>query len=489
MPQDSRFFVGVVTVSLVFFLAVIAVGSEAGSKRRNVLFIAVDDMRVQLGCYGSVDVQSPNIDRLARRGRRFERAYCQQALCNPSRASLLTGRRPDTLRVWNLSTHFRDTHADIVTLPQRFLRSGYFTRDIGKIFHNWRTKIGGDPRSWSVPAEHHFATHGSDWVYPAGVERSGGKKEVSQSLAVEDGAYFDGIIADKAVAELRHRAKRDEPFFLAVGFWKPHLPFNAPRRYWKLYDPTKLEIPERLSVPEGVPDLALHSSRELRGYGGVPKQGEIPRQLVRHLWHGYLAAISFVDAQVGRILDELDRTGLAASTVVVLWSDHGFHLGEHGIWAKTSNFELDARVPLIIAYPGIPHAGESTDALVELLDLYPTLVDLCDLPAPPGLEGVSLRPVLEDPTGVVKRGAFTQHPRPAYYGGETPPIMGCSVRTDRFRYTEWRRRKDGKILARELYDHRRDPAEMENVADAPPDGEAFAEAAALLEERFGAAQQ
>jgi len=436
------------------------------AKRPNVLFIAVDDMRVELGCYGHEHIRSPHVDRLARRGVLFERAYCQQAVCNPSRASLLTGMRPETLRIWDLPTHFRERCPDVVTLPQHFQRHGYFTQNIGKIFHNWRQDdYQGDAPSWSVPAVMHYNTHGADKPQVDGTPPPDlSRVPRTEMRDVPDDAYFDGRIAKRAVAALARLKERQEPFFLAVGFWKPHAHFNAPKKYWDLYERTAIEPPANPQPPRDVPELALHDAREiLRAFrkrpGGRPTDEE-----VLALRHGYYAAISYVDAQVGKVLAELDRLGLRESTVVVFWSDHGYHLGEHSLWAKTSNFELDARVPLIIDAPG-HEDGRRTDALVELLDLYPTLVDLCGLPSADHLQGVSLRPLLEDTSQTVKQAAFTWHPRPAYPpAGKPPEAMGYSMRTDRYRYTEWRDLESGEIVARELYDHTVDPAETVNRA-------------------------
>ena len=441
--------------------------SRDGRRRRtNVLLIAVDDLRVELACYGDRHVLSPHIDRLAGRGTLFRRAYCQQAVCNPSRASLLTGLRPDTLGVWDLPTHFRDRLPDVVTLPQLFRRHGYHTQNIGKIFHNWRQdKYKGDAASWSVPAVMHYNRHGADIAQVKGQPPPNLSRVPRTEIRdVPDEAYFDGRIAARAVSTLREL--KDRPFFLAVGFWKPHAHFNAPKKYWDLYDRADIQPPANAQPPRNVPALALHDCREiLRSFkqrpGGRPTAAD-----VLALRHGYYAATSYVDAQVGKVLDELRRLGLEENTVVVLWSDHGYHLGEHGLWAKTSNFELDARVPLIISTPGQTDARR-TDALVELLDLYPTLAELCGLPAPPRLEGKSLRPVLDDPQEKVKSGALTQHPRPAYpAAGEDPRAMGYSLRTDRFRYTRWQDFQSGELLAEELYDHRDDPHETINaVAD------------------------
>ncbi|MFC1596441.1 sulfatase [Planctomycetota bacterium] len=468
-------------IGFVFLTAFCAAPAALSAEKPvNVLFIAADDLRNDLGCYGHPLVKSPRLDRLAREGTVFHRAYSQQALCNPSRASLMTGRRPDTLGIWDLPTHLREVQPDVVTLPQHFKQHGYFTQNIGKIFHNWRQEIHGDPDSWSVPAVMHYATHGSDKPQVEGElppDLAPGRS--TECRDVPDEAYFDGRIAAEAVEALRTVAEKGKPFFLAIGFWKPHLPFNPPKRYWDLYDRKRIAPAANPQPPEGVPEVALHNGRELLGTKGR----QLSDEEIVELRHGYLAGISFLDAQVGKLLDELDRLGLRERTVVVFWSDHGFHLGEHGLWCKTSNFELDARVPLIISPPGAKQASAETDALVELVDLYPTLVELCGLPRPPGLDGVSLVPVLEEPAASVKPGAFTQHPRPAYYKGE-PETMGVSVRTARFRYTEWREFRTGRVVARELYDHANDPGENFNVVDSPPDRAALEKASVLLEGTF-----
>ena len=474
MNDWNQFFVKLALV----FCSLAASANGENEKRLNVLFVAVDDLRVELGCYGDTPAITPNIDRLAQRGTLFQRAYCQQALCNPSRASLLTGRRPDTLRVWDLKTHFRDTNPDIVTLPQHFKNCGYHTQNIGKVFHYWRTEIKGDPKSWSVPAIMHYATHGTDTAQVKGeLPPNLVKADRCECRDVSDEAYFDGRIADLAIKALGEL--KDEPFFLAVGFWKPHLPFNAPKRYWDLYDRGKLSLPANPDPPKDVPGIALHNGRELLGIKGR----DLSSDEVLELRHGYYAAISYLDAQVGRVLNELKRIRLTDNTIVVFWSDHGFHLGEHGLWCKTSNFELDARVPMIIAAPNAKQYGSKSESLVELLDLYPTLVDLCGLEKPSGLEGASLRGVLDDPNTSVKQAAFTQHPWPAYYKNN-PEAMGCSVRTDLFRYTEWRDFKTGKIVARELYDHDRDPHELQNIASSAPDTDALRQAKELLTKSF-----
>jgi iduronate 2-sulfatase len=444
------------------FAASLACAADASelAARPNVLFIMADDLRCDLGCYGGPAL-SPNIDRLAERGTLLRNAYCQQALCNPSRSSLLTGLRPDTLGLWCNSIHFRELRPTVVTLPEHLKRHGYTTRDVGKIFHNWHTAVHGDPQSWSAPEFLHYANHGDDKPKIDGaLPPNFATAPKCETRDVPDAAYYDGRVADEAVRVLGEL--KQGPFFLAVGFWKPHSPFNAPKKYWDLYDRARLPgyDPHR---PAGAPDIAFHDGRELRGI--PPNQVTFSSSEAAEIRHGYLAGISYMDAQVGKVLAALDQHGLADSTIVVFAADHGYHLGEHDLWAKTSNFERDAHVPLIVASPGAKQRGVASAALVELLDLYPTLVERCGLPAVDGLE----------------------HPRPAYYDREMPPVpqvMGYSVRTPQVRYTEWRAWDTGDVVARELYDHASDPLEMRNAIETVSERTALDEAVGLLRRQF-----
>ncbi len=402
--------------SIIVFAIYLSANPAFAKQRPNVLFIAIDDLRTDLGCYGNSAVKSPNLDTFAKTGMLFNRAYCQQAVCNPSRASLLTGLRLNTLRIWDLPTHFRQRLPDVVTLPQMFKNQGYHAQCIGKIFHNWRQDdYEGDAVSWSVPQFMHYNSHGNDKAQVGGdVPPDLSDIPKCEIRDVPDEAYFDGRVAKRAVEALREID--DKPFFLAVGFWKPHSHFNAPKKYWDLYDRSKITAASNPGKPVDVPEIALHNSREiLRAFKDRPNGRPTSDETIA-LRHGYYANIAYMDAQVGKILGELDRLKLRNNTIVVIWSDHGFHLGEHSLWAKTSNFELDARVPLLIAAPEsvLPDRviGERSDSLVELLDLYPTLADLCGLTPPAGLAGTSLRPILEDPAATVKELALTQHPRP-----------------------------------------------------------------------------
>lgn len=462
-----------------------AAGVE-GDRKLNVLFIMADDLRVELGCYGS-QALTPNLDRLAARGMRFDRAYCQQALCNPSRSSMLCGRRPDALGLWINGTHFRELNPQVVTLPEFFQQHGYVTRDVGKIFHNWHTKAHGDRQSWSAPEFMHYANHGDDKPQIDGTPPANqATAPKCERLDVPDAAYFDGRVADEAVRVLNELGpNKEQPFFLAVGFWKPHAPFNAPAKYWDLYDRAKLPTldPRR---PAGAPDVAFHDGREIRGI--PPNQVTFTSDQAAEIRHGYYAGTSFMDAQVGKVLAALDAQGLRDSTLIVFCADHGYHLGEHDLWCKTSCFELDARVPLIIAPPKFERGGTASTSLVELLDMYPTLIDLCGLPTTVGeLDGRSLRALIDDPTKQVKEAAFTQHPRPSYPDRTergVPEAMGYSVRTARVRYTEWRRWETGEVVAAELYEHTTDPTEMKNALSAPSNAEALEEAKKLLHAQF-----
>lgn len=454
--------------------------SAAAAPKPNVLLIAVDDLKPLLGCYGDKVIKSPNIDRLAARGVVFDRAYCNQAVCSPSRNALLTGVRPTTMGIYDLATNFRAASSNAVTLPQYFLRHGWRTEALGKIFHVGHGNHE-DPASWSVP---HFQQNSIAYILPQSrTNRSLTREEALfanetdvaklprgaayESADVPDNAYPDGKIADEAVRRLQAaKAKPGEPFFLAVGFLKPHLPFCAPKKYWDLYDRTAFSIPSLRAPPEGAPRYAPSGWGELRQYSGMPTNGPVSDEQARALIHGYHAAVSYMDAQLGRVLDELDRLHLATNTIVVLWGDHGWHLGDHGWWCKHDNYEQAARIPLIVVAPGVARPGaRATNALVESVDIYPTLAELAGLPAPQvpqGIEGKSFVTALRDPQAVVKSHIFHAYPR-----GER---MGRAVRTARYRLVEWKVPGAAASTADlELYDYETDPLETKNLAPAQPE--------------------
>ena len=459
------------------------------TEKKNVLFIAIDDLRPALGCYGDKTAITPNIDRLASRGTVFNRAYCQLAVCAPSRLSLMTGRRPDTIRVWDLGTHFRNAAPEVVTLPQHFKLHGYETRSIGKIYHG-----GGapskDPLSWTLDPifdinldpELRYAT-------PENLDGKGLKRRSSEAAGVPDDTYIDGLICQEALDALDGYAESGEPFFLAVGFKKPHLPFCAPKRYWDLYARESIPPPSTSEHPKGAPELAWRSWKELEGYTDIPADGVLSPGKVQELRHGYYACVSYIDAQVGRLLDQLDASGLSENTVICLWGDHGFHLGEQGLWTKANNYELSTRVPLIFVDPMQTNRGAKTNALVELVDLYPSLAESCDLEAPVGVEGISFMPLLENPDLEWKTAAFSQYPR-ARKGNRHRghgDIMGYAVRTDRFRYVEWREWQSGTVAAVELYDHRSDSNEIRNIAEIPEQSESLRQLQAILKNGWNSA--
>jgi iduronate 2-sulfatase len=477
--------------------------------RPNVLFICTDDLRPMLGCYGDPLALTPNIDRLAARGTLFNRAYCQASQCGPSRVSFMTGLRPETTRTFSLSDHFnwdRTKNPGLLTLPQHFKNHGYHAQSLGKLYHDER----GDPHSWSVPASPGREREMWEIVDEKAVAQVPFEKRNTiptliapredcpawQSPEVPDDTLYAGRMTTQAIDTLAEI--KDHPFFLAVGYRRPHLPFVAPHKYYDLYphDETLLPPDAHRSPPENAPVVAYYNTSsyapkpgkdsrwnpapprrvdsrdeaiqwsgfELRSYNNIPNKGVFEDDLVISLRQAYLASISYVDAQIGRLLDALDEQGLADNTIIVLTSDHGWHLGEHATWAKMTTYEWSARVPLIIAAPASTHPDivpAQTDGLAELVDLFPTLSDLAELPLPPQLEGSSLVPLMKNPQRKnwdAQNPAFTQFHRRDW-------AMGRAIRTQRYRFVEWRDEKTNTLFATELYDHQTDPAETLNLAD------------------------
>ena len=469
----------------VVFGAGCALSLRAASETRpNVLLICVDDLKPLLGCYGSKVVKSPNIDRLAARGLLFEKAYCNQAVCAPSRNALMTGLRSTSLGIYDLPTNFRVAAPNAVTVAQYFKNNGYRAESLGKIMHSGHGNHE-DAASWSVP--HWRPTGGAYYAStnpnargvegeraPAGTAAAKAGSPPVESADVPDNTYSDGKIADEAIRRLRAaKEKAGEPFFLGVGFVKPHLPFVAPKKYWDLYDRAAFALPKITSAPEGAPAYAPTTWGELRAYSDIPKSGPLTEAKARELIHGYHAAVSYMDAQLGRVLDELDRLQLADQTIIVLWGDHGWHLGDHGQWCKHTNYEEATHIPLIVCAPGVTRPGTRTRALAETVDIYPTLVELAGLPAPrpPGvpqkLDGASFAAVLRDPKAKTKDAVFHSYPRSRPGDG---PIIGRAVRTDRHRLVEWKKPGAAPGTAElELYDYETDPQETKNLAASQPE--------------------
>ncbi len=413
----------------------------------NVLFIAVDDLRPQLGCYGQTQMISPNIDRLAAGGTVFTRSYCMVPTCGASRASLMTSIRPARNR---FVTHLASAEKEapgITTLNTHFRNHGYYTLSNGKVFHHSTDSAAG----WSEPAWR--PQRASTYLDPAN-QTIAGKNERGPAFEfadVSDDAYADGQLAVKAIEDLRRLQADDQPFFLAVGFFKPHLPFVAPQRYWDLYDRDQIHLPVNSEPPQDAPAESIHNFGELRSYAGIPPKGRLPEELARSLIHGYYACVSYTDAQIGKVLDELDRLGLAENTIVVLWGDHGWNLGEHTLWCKHCCYETSMRAPLIVRGPGLP-AGQQTAGLTEFIDIYPSLCELAGLPIPEHVQGRSFVPLLHDPDGAGKAMAVGR-----FQSGDT-------IRTAQYRFTEYTN-PAGVPQADMLYDHDGDSGETVNLSE------------------------
>ena len=467
-------------------LLMLSLSSVSAAERPNILLILVDDLKPALGCYGDPVARTPNIDSLAARGMRFDLAYCNQAVCSPSRFTLMLGSHSTSTGLYGLGSQLRQIVPDAVTLPQYFAQQGgYRTESLGKVFH-----IGhgnhGDPSSFSVP---HFHDKVIEYLDPASTQ--GGKltreeayftnqqldriKTLPRGAAFEapdvaDIKYADGRVAAETIRRLKaaqqRRKQEGTPFFIVAGFARPHLPFSAPKKYWDLYDPSQLPLPQFEELPANAPPVAGKRGGEITNYSPVPteRDAKFSEELKRKLIHGYYASTSFVDAQIGKVLDELNRLGLAENTIVVLWGDHGFHLGDLGIWTKHTNYEQANRIPLLIAAPGVTVPGSSTKQPAESVDLFPTLVELAGLPAPEvpqPIDGVSLVPVLKNPEARVRDHAYHAYPKQK---------LGRAIRTERYRLVEWRPYGNPKAHAvYELYDYQTDPLETRNLAADHPD--------------------
>ncbi len=506
-----------------FFISGILIASVFGSVKvvsqttiqPNILFIAIDDLKPILGCYGNTIVKTPNIDRLAKRGTVFLQNYCQQAVCGPTRASLMTGMRPDYTKVWDLKTRMRDVNPDIISLPQYLQSQGYSTQGIGKVYDSRCVDNETDKPSWSVP---YYKTNKKYYPKELGepaltryqnpttksLAAQYAKEAAAQGLKgseandyvtakvrptteceeVPDHAYNDGANTLQAKDILIQLSKQSGPFFLAVGLAKPHLPFVAPKKYWDLYKRDQLPVAEFQNKPANAVNIAFHNAGEIRAYTDIPgvlsttnDKGfgiTLPTDKQRELIHGYYASISYTDANVGVLLNTLDSLGITDNTIIVLWGDHGWHLGDHNLWCKHSNFEQATRAPLIIAAPGL--AKKPTKSPSEFVDIFPTLCDLTGIPVPAHLQGKSLVPLMKNPDASVKTFSVSQYPRSSEtaenerlgYAGTN--VMGYSIRTDRYRYTIWMKNgyrstdpfSAALLVGSELYDYVKDPQETIN---------------------------
>ncbi|MEM9830917.1 MAG: sulfatase [Bacteroidota bacterium] len=458
----------------------------AQSEKPNILLILVDDLKPNLGIYGDSVAVSPNIDQLANEGIRFNLAYCNQAVCASSRYNLMLGSRSTSTGLYNFGKEFRDVYPEAVTLPQHFMNNGYHTESMGKVFHIGHGNTN-DEASWSIP---HHKEKVIEYLLPESTNRQltreeaffentrmylediPNNKELPRGAAWEmpdvlDEAYADGRVARHAIDRLRKLSTTKQPFFMAVGFARPHLPFCAPKKYWDLYDPNDLPMPEFEQAPEGTPLSVVKRNGEITQFTPVPENtdGIYEDDLKRKLIYGYYASMSYMDAQVGRVMDELKRLQLDKNTIVILWGDHGWHLGDHGSWTKHTNFEQATRIPLIIVAPNVTTPGTSTQQLAETVDVYTTLVALADLPEPTGpqpIDGINLMPVLKNPESQVKDHVY--HSYPKRLAGEYR--IGCAIRTEKYRMVAWvdPSNPDSEKVY-ELYDYEKDPQETINLAE------------------------
>lgn len=467
-------------------------------QKPNVLFISVDDLRPELGCYGNREIETPHFDEFAKGATTFLRAYCQAAVCAPSRASVMTGLRPDSTRVWDLRGKFRVNLPDVITIPQHFHGQGYHTVSMGKIFHNHMPdRVSFDepdlrPKKYMTPEmidrepesfyhdealnkelaevrQRRLAknpnAYAGGWAYGRATESFDGP----------DNQFYDGAQTDLAIETMKRLKEQDKPFFLALGYYRPHLPFVAPKKYWDLYDREKLSLASNPFLPKNSPVMAMNSAYELKGCYDLehvkhPSVAQLTEAEARLLKHGYYASVSFVDACLGKLMKGLTELGLEKNTIVVVWGDHGWKLGEHGSWCKQTNYNIDTRVPLMIRVPGAAGQGQACNELVELVDLYPTLCDVANIPIPTDMEGTSLKPLMSDAKLKWKTAAFSQFHRNPRVTPDKKRYMGFSMVTDRYHYVEWKSWDHvqgiagDEVLAVELYDLKSDPDENENVA-------------------------
>ncbi len=464
-------------------LAICVSGNAAIAELPNVLLILVDDLKPAIGAFGDAAAKTPNLDKLARKGMRFDAAYCNQAVCAPSRFTLMLGAHSTSTGLYGLGSNLRELVPDAVTMPQYFAKYGYRTESLGKVFHIGHGNLG-DPESFSVE---HFKDKVVEYLDPASTDGGTLTREEAlftnqelgniqslprgaafESAVVEDEAYADGRVADETIRRLKaaqeRRTKDGTPFFIAAGFARPHLPFCVPKKYWDLFDPAELPMPENTHSPRGAPRVALKQGGEIVAYKPVPPNGEIDDELTRKLIHGYYACTAFVDAQIGKVMDELDRSGLADNTIVVLWGDHGFHLGDLGIWTKHTNYEQANRIPIVIIAPGVTKANSSTKQLAETVDIFPTVAELAGLPSPnvpQPIDGLSMVSVLKGPSTRVRDHAYHVFPKAK---------LGRAIRTDRYRMVCWKNADAPEETAEyELYDYQTDPLETTNVADSQPE--------------------
>lgn len=456
--------------------------SKIDKKPMNVLFIAVDDLRPQFGAYGNKVIITPNLDNLGNTGAVFERAYCQQAICMASRASILTGMLPETNQIYKMGP-VNESFPNQPKLDDMFRNNGYEVLAYGKIYHFESDAKKQFGKNW-IDENPNSKEKGRGYLDPSSVANivdNMGRGPAFESPDVADNAYFDGYQAEEAAKTLEGFSKSGKPFFMGLGFHKPHLPFNAPKKYWDMYSEENIKLASNQYLPENFTKNTRYNYGELRNYAGIPKGDSLlPIPLQRKLIHGYYASVTYTDAMLGKVLQKLKETGLDKNTIVVLWGDHGWKLGEHGMWCKHTNFELDAHVPLIIRVPGMKPA--KVKSFAELVDLYPTLADLCKLKAPAELQGKSLVPQMLEPSKVIRKEAFGMYPHAQ--DNNKKVVIGYAVVNERYRYINWVHIESGKSEGKELYDHAIDLGENVNVANDTKNKAIVDRMDALLHTRF-----
>lgn len=483
---QSKFLNNAFLLGSAFLNSIFAFAQKQEIKPKNIILILVDDLKPTLGCYGDKVAISPNIDQLANDGLRFDRAYCNQAVSGPSRFNLLTGARSTTSGLYYFGTDFRKLYPDAVTLPQYFKNAGYHTEAIGKVFHVGHGNLN-DEASWSIP---HFKEKVIEYLLPQSTNRqltreeayfdntkmyfpdSPANKDLPRGAAWEspdvlDEAYGDGRVALHAISRLRELSKKPEQaFFMAVGFARPHLPFCVPEKYWNMYNPQNFPVPSFTKTPEGAPAFAALSKKggEIERYSPIPVgQAIFADSITRKLIHGYYASMTYMDAQLGRVISELKRLNMYENTIIVLWGDNGWHLGDHGYWTKHTNYEQANAIPLLIVAPGVTTPGSSTKQLTETVDVYPTLTDLAGFGkplTPQPIDGISLLPVLKNTETSIRNHAYHVFPQGKY--------LGRAVRTERYRLVEWKNKENASECIYELYDYKTDPFETKNIASEQP---------------------
>lgn len=493
MKKNYRY--ALVLLSLVAIVSCKTPNKE--EQKPNILFISIDDLRTSLGAYGDSIAITPNIDQLASEGMTFRQTFSQVAVCAPSRASLMTGLRPDSTRVWHLGDKFREIDPEALTMPQHFSKHGYHTVNLGKIFHNYMA----DSISWDEPDLRPSRYKQKDWLKRDGetfyiseeVNRSQAIKRDSllkirarryadgwntgpawEAADVHDTMYYDGSQNELAKKTLSRLAKTDQPFYMGLGFFRPHLPFAVPKKYWDLYDPEKIPLAANPNVPENAPGYTMNSMYELRHYDGFNSIGHpessfrMNEDTARILKHGYYASVSYVDALLGNLIAHLKELGIYENTIIILWGDHGWKLGDHNSWGKMTNYNIDLQVPMIIRYPNQENRGAQTSEITELIDMFPSLCELAEIEVPAYMQGTSFLPLIEDPKREWKEAAFSQFHRRPKVSADGKRYMGYSLNTKKYHYIEWyswnqKTGTRGELKGKELFDRENDPNEIENI--------------------------